>query len=583
MMHKHTLAPRIFTFVLSIAIAMGALCAWAGPALANDDEATDTLLTADSQDSEKKDKAEKPEDKVKANPTHTLTYSDKDGNEEQEEYDTTSADGIKIKSVDLYKKFYGDANVNADDLSVKSIDPSSSANVTYDEANKEFTIKGDISSSVTVTFNLKNDNKDYPITISCNEGKPWDGDKEAESEAIYGQSGTVDLKDCLPKDSSVTYGSLVVTDDDSVLDVSDGKPAVADGKLSFAFKNEASNAGKTAKVVVPVSVTDKSYAPYKIAVTLTVLDKQEQHVTAQDVEGTVGDDGASIGASTDGDGDLSYSVLSGKDVVAVDSDGNLTLKKEGEATVRITASETDTYKQATTDITVTVSAKPTMTYTVLLKDDGHGTATATPGEAEAGTKITLTATPDDGYEFDRWEVVEPKDGVTIKNDSFKMPESDVEIKANFKKKAETRSITFKANGGSGTMSKQTAEKGSTVTLKANTFKRTGYTFTGWNTKKDGSGTTFKNKAKVKLNANATLYAQWKKNSSSNNSSSKKSSSSSSSSGSSSSSLAQTSDPNDFGLMAGLAAGGGALVCAGFFANRKRGKGAAEANGKAENE
>ena len=48
----------------------------------------------------------------------------------------------------------------------------------------------------------------------------------------------------------------------------------------------------------------------------------------------------------------------------------------------------------------------------------------------------------------------------------------------------------------------------------NTFKRAGYKFAGWNTKKDGSGKAYKNKQKAKNLAKAgkvkTLYAQWQK-------------------------------------------------------------------------
>lgn len=53
-------------------------------------------------------------------------------------------------------------------------------------------------------------------------------------------------------------------------------------------------------------------------------------------------------------------------------------------------------------------------------------------------------------------------------------------------------------------------------LTANTYTKTGYTFTGWNTKADGSGTAFADKQEV-LNLTAvnddeiTLYAQWEAN------------------------------------------------------------------------
>ena len=56
----------------------------------------------------------------------------------------------------------------------------------------------------------------------------------------------------------------------------------------------------------------------------------------------------------------------------------------------------------------------------------------------------------------------------------------------------------------------------TVELTKNSFTRTGYTFTGWNTKKDGSGKSYSNGASVKNLTTAdgktvTFYAQWKQN------------------------------------------------------------------------
>ena len=57
--------------------------------------------------------------------------------------------------------------------------------------------------------------------------------------------------------------------------------------------------------------------------------------------------------------------------------------------------------------------------------------------------------------------------------------------------------------------------GKSYTLTANAYKKKGYSFAGWNTKKDGSGKTYKNKAEVKnltskSGGTVTLYAQWKK-------------------------------------------------------------------------
>lgn len=70
-------------------------------------------------------------------------------------------------------------------------------------------------------------------------------------------------------------------------------------------------------------------------------------------------------------------------------------------------------------------------------------------------------------------------------------------------------ITFRSNGGKGSMSKQSMTKGVSTAISKNKFSRKYYTFTGWNTKANGKGKSYKNKAKIKLTKNITLYAQWK--------------------------------------------------------------------------
>ncbi len=69
-------------------------------------------------------------------------------------------------------------------------------------------------------------------------------------------------------------------------------------------------------------------------------------------------------------------------------------------------------------------------YTVTVTNDGNGTAVADPESGAAGTLVKLTATPFDGYEFDRWEVI--SGGVTVTDDEFTLGSTDVEIKAWFK-------------------------------------------------------------------------------------------------------------------------------------------------------
>ena len=70
-------------------------------------------------------------------------------------------------------------------------------------------------------------------------------------------------------------------------------------------------------------------------------------------------------------------------------------------------------------------------------------------------------------------------------------------------------ITYNANGGTGTMENQTILANSTETLSKNTFTREGYSFKNWNTKADGTGTTYTDEEEVSNLGEITLFAQWK--------------------------------------------------------------------------
>ena len=70
-------------------------------------------------------------------------------------------------------------------------------------------------------------------------------------------------------------------------------------------------------------------------------------------------------------------------------------------------------------------------------------------------------------------------------------------------------VVFDANGGAGTMADQTFKYDAAQNLTANAFTYTGYTFAGWNTAANGSGTAYADKAPISnLLNNITLYAQW---------------------------------------------------------------------------
>lgn len=69
-----------------------------------------------------------------------------------------------------------------------------------------------------------------------------------------------------------------------------------------------------------------------------------------------------------------------------------------------------------------------------------------------------------------------------------------------------RVVTFNANGGSGSMGNQVGI--TSAVLSANTMSNSGYTFAGWNTQANGSGSSYADGASYPFSSSTTLYAQW---------------------------------------------------------------------------
>jgi uncharacterized repeat protein (TIGR02543 family) len=72
--------------------------------------------------------------------------------------------------------------------------------------------------------------------------------------------------------------------------------------------------------------------------------------------------------------------------------------------------------------------------------------------------------------------------------------------------AATHTVTFDHTTGGGTMSDQVDNTATPLTT--NTFTRAGYTFSGWNTESDASGTAYADGASYLFTADTTLFAQW---------------------------------------------------------------------------
>ena len=86
------------------------------------------------------------------------------------------------------------------------------------------------------------------------------------------------------------------------------------------------------------------------------------------------------------------------------------------------------------------------------------------------------------------------------------------------------SLTYYANDGSSSTLADSGKVDQTLTVRGDIFSRSGYVFKGWNTKADGSGTTYVSGAGYVLLADTSagnpnvLYAQWQKQENANSNS-----------------------------------------------------------------
>ena len=182
----------------------------------------------------------------------------------------------------------------------------------------------------------------------------YSGTKTANASAKYGAAGELDLNNVLNPTAGWRFGAASVTRGNDVFAADSVK--VADGKLSFQFVNDSSKVNSTATVKIPVTSTN--YNNFDLEVTLTVLAKTAQTLSADSLNKTYGDTfTASVsGAQTQ----VTYSVKSGSESLLKYENGRFTAIGVGTATIVATAAENEEYASATKEITVTI-AKRTLT------------------------------------------------------------------------------------------------------------------------------------------------------------------------------------------------------------------------------
>lgn len=155
--------------------------------------------------------------------------------------------------------------------------------------------------------------------------------------------------------------------------------------------------------------------------------------------------------------------------------------------------------------TMTVPAKAS--YTVSFNNNGGS------GAPSAQTKwydesLTLSSTKPtrSNYTFKQWNTKSDGTGTAYASGASYTGNAALTLYAIWT--PNTYTVSYNANGGSGTTSSQTKTYGVNLTLRSNGFTRTNYVFKNWNTNSGGTGTSYSAGGSYTANAAATLYAQW---------------------------------------------------------------------------
>ena len=151
----------------------------------------------------------------------------------------------------------------------------------------------------------------------------------------------------------------------------------------------------------------------------------------------------------------------------------------------------------------------TSSYVLSYDANGGASAPANQNVAYAATATVSSALPTRaGFDFLGWNTDMNGLGTSRPGGStFVMPVGNVTLYAQWA--LATYTVYYNANGGLGNIASQAGRFGSNIALTSVLPTRAGYTFAGWNTNADGTGTAYAAGAGFTIpSSNTMLYAQW---------------------------------------------------------------------------
>ena len=162
------------------------------------------------------------------------------------------------------------------------------------------------------------------------------------------------------------------------------------------------------------------------------------------------------------------------------------------------------YTMGTANVTLYAQWTANGTFTVTFDANG-GTGTMANQTASSATALSSNSFTRTGYTLAGW--ARTAGGTVVYTNGASYPFT---AKATFYAvwTPNSNTITFDANGGTGTMSTQTLATDATANLNTNTFTRVGFTFDGWATTAGGTVAYIDGASYTMGTANVILYAQW---------------------------------------------------------------------------
>ena len=369
---------------------------------------------------------------------------------------------------------------------------------TYNGSEHIATVNGYDPATMDISGNTATDAGDYTVRVTSKTGKWADGSTDAVTAAWSIGKATQEAPNGLIGVAPTTVGG------------SDGKITGVDATMEYRAKSETIYTACTG-----IEIENLPAGNYFVRYA-----EDHNHFASPDTVVTVGD-GAQLADCTitfngnGGSGSMGPVIVKAKTNYILPACGFTAPADQKFKAWEIGGAEYKVGDSYTVDRDTEIKAlwensviTPT-TYTVTVGNDGNGTGTATPSTAAAGTTITLTATPNKGYHFKEWQVI--SGGVTIKDDKFLMPDSNVEVSAIFEKDAPPVptefTITVKTDGnGTASASPDKAVAGTEIRLSAT--PKTGYHFKEWEV--ISGGVTIKDDKFLMPNDNVEVKAIFEK-------------------------------------------------------------------------